>query len=120
VIERGLHRDRKLLDLAHEAPCMLQLGVVGCGADKSVPCHSDMQRHGRGVGCKSHDCLAVPGCPACHAVFTRAHLGQDGYEEAWAHAMARYLVWLWKNLKVVVASGFVGHREPAHFLLERY
>lgn len=103
MIERGMHRDRKLLDVAHEAPCMLLLGVVGCGADKSVPCHSDMLEHGRGVGCKSHDCLAVPGCPACHAVFTREHLGRVGYAVAWQAAIERYWVWLWKKDRVRVA-----------------
>ena len=103
MIARGTHRDRKLLDLAHDAPCMLQLGAPGCGADKSVPCHSDLLRHGRGAGHKSHDALAVPGCPACHAVFTREHLGHQAYYEAWAAAIAQYLIWLWRNGKVKVA-----------------
>ena len=104
TIERGMHRDRRLLDIAHEAPCMLLLaGVPGCGENKSVPCHSDMQRHGRGVGCKSHDALAVPGCPACHAFFTREHLGRVGYEEAWRLALEHYVLWLWRNKKVRVA-----------------
>lgn len=96
------HRDRKLLDLAHEAPCMLQLGVDGCGANASVPCHSDALEHGRGAGSKSHDCLAVAGCPACHAAFTRERLGRDGYLQAWGRAMARWLAWLWSNGKVRV------------------
>jgi len=103
MIERGMHRDRKLLDVAHEAPCMLRINLMRCGVDKSVPCHSDLQRHGRGAGHKSHDCLAIPGCPACHAVFTRAHLGRVGYEEAWVVALERYIVWLWKNGKLRVA-----------------
>ena len=98
------HRDRRLLDVAHEAPCFLQLGVVGCGANPSVPCHSDMLRHGRGAGHKSADCLAVPGCPACHAAFTRANLGRDGYEAAWQRANEAYQVWLWENGKVRVAA----------------
>jgi len=93
-------RDRKLLDLAHGAPCMLRLGVPGCGEHPSVPCHSDMLAHGRGVGHKSHDVLAVAGCPACHEAFTRKRLGKDGYALAWGAAMARYLVWLWENGKV--------------------
>ena len=96
------HRDRKLLDLAHEAPCMLLLGAEGCGNDRSVPCHSDKLSHGRGVGHKSHDCLAVPGCPACHAIFTRQHLGREGYDQAQAAALERYTVWLWENGKVSV------------------
>ena len=96
------HRDRKLLDVAHDAPCFLRL-ADGCGTNRSVPCHSDMLAHGRGVGHKSHDCLAVAGCPACHAVFTRAKLGRDRYAEVWAEAFARYTVWLWEQGKVSVA-----------------
>jgi hypothetical protein len=98
------HRDRRLLDVAHEAPCMLQLGAPGCGNHPSVPAHSDLLSHGRGAGHKSHDCLAVPGCPACHAVFNRGHLGRAGYEEAWAAAFARYTVWLWQHGKLRLAA----------------
>src|SRR4051812_36432999 len=95
-------RSRKLLDCAHEAPCFLQLGLPGCGNNLSVPCHSDMLRHGRGVGHKSHDNFAVPGCPVCHAGFTRKALG-DLYELAWLRAHERYQVWLWENQKVRTA-----------------
>lgn len=95
-------RSRKLLDVAHEAPCMLKLGCPGCGEFPSVPCHSDLLRHGRGISHKSHDCLAVPGCPACHGAFTRANLGLTGYEAAWVAAIERYLVWAWENQKVKV------------------
>ena len=96
--------NRELLDIAHEAPCFLQLGYPGCGNDKSVPCHSDELSHGRGVGNKSHDCLAVPGCPVCHAHFTRAILGRDEYRRMWAIAHAKYSVWLWANDKIRVAA----------------
>lgn len=98
------HRNRNLLDIAHDAPCMLQLGAPGCGNHSSVPCHSDLLQHGRGIGHKSHDALAVAGCPACHQIFTREHLGRDEYEIAWARAYARYQVWLWQNNLVKVAA----------------
>lgn len=100
---KGTQRSRSLLDVAHEAPCCLQLGVKGCGNHPSVPCHSDMLAHGRGVGLKTHDALAIAGCPACHAAFTRKRLGKEGYALAWGAGMARYLVWLWKNAKVRLA-----------------
>lgn len=96
------HRSRPLLDLAHEAPCFLNI-AKDCGENKSVPCHSDMLRHNRGAGHKSHDCLAVPGCPQCHALFTRLNLGREGYEHTWIVALERYLVWLWENRKVRTA-----------------
>jgi hypothetical protein len=95
------YRNRKLLDLMREAPCCLQLGVPGCGNFPSVACHSDMLYHGRGVGHKSHDCLAVPGCPACHESFQRRWLG-EGYSAAWAAAMSRWLVWAFENGKIGV------------------
>ena len=97
-------RSRKLLDCAHDAPCLLLLAECGCSRDASVPCHSDLQRHGRGVGHKSSDLFAVPGCPVCHALFTRAHLGRDGYELAWRRAHEQYLTWLWEHVKVEVAK----------------
>lgn len=96
-------RSRKLLDLAHEAPCCLRLGTAECGNYPSVPCHSDMLEHGRGVGHKSDDSLAVPGCPACHALFTRGNLGRDGYQQIHARAMVRYVQWMWANGKVRLA-----------------
>lgn len=82
---------------------MLQLRVPGCGTNASVPCHSDMLRHGRGAGHKSHDAFAVPGCPACHSAFTRANLTRDGYERAWLAAYERWIVWVWENAKLKVA-----------------
>lgn len=96
------YRNRKLLDLAHEAPCFLRIAQIGCSANPSVPCHSDILEHGRGVGQKSHDCLAVAGCPACHAEFTREKLGREGYLLTWVRAFARYMVWLWVNGKIKV------------------
>lgn len=94
-------RSRKLLDIAHEAPCFLQIAMP-CGQDQSVPCHSDQLRHGRGVGHKSHDCLAVPGCPACHVLFTRQYLGKADYDSIWMQAFERYIVWLWEEGKIGV------------------
>lgn len=96
-------RSRRLLDIAHEAPCCLEIGGI-CQGNKypSVPCHSDMLRHGRGVGHKSHDFYAVPGCPACHAHFTRKYLGKDGYDTVWCAAFEQYIGWLWSNEKVIL------------------
>ncbi len=96
------HRSRKLLDVAHEAPCFLVLSPT-CGNHPSVPCHSDQLSDGRGVGHKSHDCLAIPGCPDCHALFTREHMGKQAYQYVHARALKEYLVWLWQNNKVKVA-----------------
>lgn len=95
------YRNRALLNLAHDAPCCLHIAVP-CGTDKSVPCHSDNLRHGRGVGHKSHDHLAVPGCPNCHAIFTREYLGRGGYDEVWAKAHEEFQLWLWESGRIGV------------------
>lgn len=63
------YENRKLLDLCRGEPC--ELGITGCigGTNPdhpSVPCHPNWQEHGKGVGMKTHDHLAVPGCPPCH------------------------------------------------------
>lgn len=93
-------RNRALLDLAHDAPCFLKLGPC---SGQVVPCHSDQLGDGRGVGHKSHDPLAVPGCVACHARFTRQYLGRSAYSEIHARALKEYIVWLWQNDKLKVA-----------------
>ena len=95
------YENRRLLDVAHDAPCMLQLGAP-CGNYPSVPCHSDQLKHGRGTGHKSHDCFAVPGCPDCHLKFTREHLTRSGYEDIFQLALERYLLWMWATGKIGV------------------
>ena len=42
--------------------------------------------------------------PPCHALFTRAHLGREGYDQAWLRAHERYLTWLWETGKLEVAK----------------
>lgn len=98
------YRNRALLDLCHEAPCLLLPGQHECLGGPSEPCHSDMIRHGRGEHHKSHDCFAVPGCHNAHLAFTRANLGKDGYHAAWTEAMERYILWQWVSGKVRLAD----------------
>ncbi len=93
------HRSRKLLDVARDAPCFLEL--VPCWG-QVVACHSDMLGDGRGVGHKSHDALAVPGCVGCHAEFTRAKLGRERYAAVHASALKRYIVWLYQNNRIAI------------------
>lgn len=64
------HRDRKLLDLAHELEdCLLQLPGVcqGVALGGCEPAHSNQQIHGRGASHKAHDVFHVAACHACHA-----------------------------------------------------
>lgn len=94
------YRNRALLDLCYEAPCLLLPGQHECLGAPSEPCHSDMIRHGRGEHHKSHDCFSVPGCHNAHLAFTRANLGKEGYHAAWTEAMERYILWQWVSGKI--------------------
>lgn len=98
------YRNRALLDLCHEAPCLLLPGQHECLGPPSEPCHSDMIRHGRGEHHKSHDCFAPPGCHNAHLAFTRSNLGKEGYFQAWVEAMERYILWQWVTGKVRLAD----------------
>lgn len=99
-----MYRNRKLLDVAHDAPCMLQVeGVCRSGVYPSVPCHSNMLRHGRGFSSKSHDAYAVAGCPPCHAWLDTGKASREEKETAFMAGLERYLLWLFRNEKVKVA-----------------
>lgn len=104
-IERGMHRDRKLLDLCREAPCMLRVpAVCQSGVFPSVPAHSNLQRHGRGAGNKSHDCFAVPGCNACHAWLDSGNTASGEEKEAvFLAARDRWDLYRWRHDLVRVA-----------------
>lgn len=99
------HRDRKLLDIARDAPCMLMIeGVCRSMVNPSVPCHSNLQRHGRGYSFKSHDCFAVPGCNECHyELDSGKNLSREQKENYFMAALERYILWLWQNDRIMVA-----------------
>lgn len=100
-----MHRNRKLLDLAHDAPCMFQVpGVCADGVNPCVPCHSNHQRHGRGFSFKSHDCYAPAGCVKCHAWYDTGPAPRERKDEVFRAALDRWVLWLWINRKVKVAA----------------
>lgn len=97
------YRNRRLLDIAHDAPCFLKIPGCQSGVVPSVPCHSIFLRHGRGIGHRSHDCFAVPGCPKCHYEFDYGRtLSRDDKREIWTRAFEQYILWLWETGKVRV------------------
>lgn len=98
------YRCRKLLDIAHEAPCMFKVpGICQDGLYPCVPCHSNMQRHGRGFSHKSHDAYAPAGCPACHAWYDTGKAPREEQEWTFMTALERWWLWLLENERLVVA-----------------
>lgn len=97
------YRDRKLLDLAYQFPCLLQL--PGCqGGDAGEPAHSNQAKHGKGGAMKAHDCFAVPACRSCHVRLDQGgDMTRDERREAWEAAFWRYLPMLWESGLIRVA-----------------
>lgn len=87
-------RSPKLLKLAAKAPhCM----NPGCGVPNEgqvVACHSNKQRHGKGIGLKAHD-VCVYLCNNCHAKLDGHQHGWDGLQKEQVFAEALYQTFLW-------------------------
>lgn len=103
------YENRRLLNLCHGAPCMLQFNGCTGGTDgerPSVPCHSNWLEDGKGVGYKAHDFTAVPGCPHCHDELDRRNgtpLATSLRLEIFRNAQRRWWAYLWTNELVRVA-----------------
>lgn len=106
MIERGMYRNRKLLDLSHFAPCLLQIPkICRSGVFPSVPCHSNFQRHGRGAYNKSHDVFHVPGCPPCHYWLDEGTTAsREEKDNAFMAGLERWILYLFRYEYVVVAK----------------
>lgn len=77
-LERGMYRNRKLLDLAHAINRCCNCGsyqLAGC-----EPAHSNHQEHGRGSHNKSHDCFFAALCHLCHRWLDSGGRGKDPSE----------------------------------------
>jgi hypothetical protein len=95
--------NRALLDLCHNRPCFLRFDGCKDGHPDwpSVPCHPKSLALGRGLGRKSHDNLALPGCPACHAVWD-AMPGVEHFH-VWCRAFPQWDTYRWRHGLVRVA-----------------
>ena len=94
------YRNRKLLDLAHQCPCMAKF-YHHCSEYQGVePAHSDAQIWGRGHGHKSHDFAFAA---MCH----QSHMKLDDFERdlkqtEWLRAYMATQEWLWSNGYLIV------------------
>lgn len=87
------YRNRPYLNLLRELPCMLQLSCEG----QIVACHSNLLRHGRGVGHKSHDCFAVAGCTNCHSWLDTSGAPREEKEQMFMAALERQWLFLFQH-----------------------
>lgn len=97
------YRNRGLLDLAYELPCMLQLPC--CEGGVGEPAHSNQPRHGKGGSIKAHDCFFVPACRSCHRALDQGRdLSRDERRDAWDAAFVRTYVAMWEMGLIKVAK----------------
>jgi hypothetical protein len=97
------HRDRKLLDLAHEVEvCQFRLpGVCNIGQpDGCEPAHSNNLTDGKGTGIKAHDFRHVAACHACHVEYDNGKLFSREqkrvfFNDGWQSTMTLYFLNGW-------------------------
>lgn len=89
-------RDRSLLDLAYQFPCLIRL--PGCEGTVGEPAHSNQSIHGKGGALKAHDCFHVPGCRSCHRELDQGRtMDRDTKFATWNRAYGLYLPRLFQD-----------------------
>jgi len=93
-----MYRDKDLLKLAENQPCILQ-ALSNClgESETTVSAHSNQLVHGKGRGLKSEDCYSIWACSRCHAWLDQ---GKGSKIDKNAHFDERfpYQVWEWKKI----------------------
>lgn len=98
----SVYRNRKLLDLAHhlnDCPLCNRYSPEGL-----EPMHSNLQRHGRGLGHKSADHFHAAGCRDCHTKIDSGMLSREEKEAMWLRAFEATLTRYWE-LGLIVVKG---------------
>lgn len=93
VTKNAPYRNPKLLALARQAPrCM---SCHGWNHGDVVACHSNSQRHAKGMGTKAHDLTAYC-CAACHSLIDgrTGGLSRDTRERMFLEAVYETTLWL--------------------------
>lgn len=93
------YENRALLDLCHGAPCLLNFPGCTGGTNPnspSVPCHSNQQQDGRGVGHKTHDHATAPGCPSCSFQLDYGPYTREQKVEVFERARKAWWGYMWE------------------------
>lgn len=97
------YRNPTLLKLARECPRCMCCGVSNQG--QVVACHSNKQRHGKGIGHKAHDLCAYM-CFDCHNLLDGRKPGWDSIQKelAFADGLFKTMLWLLQEGHLTVHS----------------
>lgn len=90
-------------ELCRGQQCYLLVpGVLAHPVDTVVPCHSNAERHGKGMGMKAHDRYTVPGCLYCHSEIDQGmRFTREEKFALWDDAFAR-----WKPVRETLSIPF--------------
>lgn len=94
-------RSRKLLNLAHDLPCMARFPHACSQYSGVEPAHSDSQMFGRGHGHKASDWAFAAMCHTAHMMLDT--FSREQKQTEWTLAFADTHEWLWSNELVKVA-----------------
>ncbi len=97
------YRNDRLLALAHDIPCQLQIPGV-CVGGMGEAAHSNFSEHGKGVSMKAHDCFFSSACRPCHHAIDNGNLlTRDERRQYWRDGHDRTMLTLWRLGKIRVA-----------------
>lgn len=89
-----MYRNKKLLEVVRNAPCMNCNGQDGT----VVAAHSNQLKDGKGRGIKAHDYRIAALCYACHMMIDQGKdLSKQERIDHWEMAHRRTIGWLFDN-----------------------
>lgn len=91
--KRRTGQNKAYLEACRGQRCYLQVEGVClglAGLETVVPCHSNQNRHGKGMGIKAHDKYTVPGCMTCHSWLDQGSAPKQIKFEYWNRAYDRW------------------------------
>ena len=92
-----MYRNKKLLEVVREAPCM------NCGAQDGtvVAAHSNQLRDGKGRSIKAHDYRIAALCYRCHSDLDQgARMSKEERLNLWEEAHRKTIGWLFEQDKI--------------------
>lgn len=94
VVKPQAHRNRALLDMAQNRPCLLLVpDVHRHSPDTTVACHSNRSEHGKAGARKADDHWSVWGCYHCHSWLDASDASAQEKQQAFDRAMLDQLHW---------------------------
>lgn len=89
-------RSPKYLKSARGKSCQMRIpGHCNGNPDTVVAAHSNLGRHGKGMGIKAADVFVAHACSGCHDAYdgrVRTQYGRDELQEFWQRGFERTLV----------------------------